>query len=52
MIKVETYYPCIPAQLFLKYIDEADNLKNIGLVDEFKEIVKYKNGTKLVFIRL
>ena len=25
-------------------------MKNIGLVDEFKEIVKYKDGTKVAFV--
>ena len=52
MIRVDNYYPMIPPNLFIKFIDQTDNLKEIGLVDEFKEIVKYKDGTKICYITL
>jgi hypothetical protein len=43
-------YPGITPELFVEYIDKADNLRDIGLVDEFKEISKHRDGTKVAYV--
>ena len=50
MIKSVVFYEGVTTQCLVDFIDDAKNMSDIGLVDEFKEICKYDDGTKIAYI--
>ena len=50
MIRADTFFKDLTVKIFEDFVDKSTALTDIGLVDEFKEIAKYDDGTKIVYV--